>query len=150
MVKFDEIDSKIISILSENGRITLVDLAKETGLSRIAVKARLDALIEKNVIEKFTIVLNPQQVGRNLTLSLDIQVLADCFEEACRILKENQFVHKLYQVTGDCRLHAHAMLPGTDYLDDFLHSVVYVLPGLVHADFNIIVSRIKDDSEVRI
>ncbi len=40
----DEIDKKIVSLLTENARMSYVDIAKEVNLSRIAVKARIDAL----------------------------------------------------------------------------------------------------------
>lgn len=150
MSGLDAIDTKILSLLSENGRLSVVDLSKETGLSRVAVKARLEALIQNGIIEKFTIVLNPERFGRNITVSLDLQLRAENFNEVCQILSSNRHVHKLYQITGDSRLHGHAMLPGSEALEQFLRDVVYSLPGLIHADCNIVISRIKDDSEVRI
>lgn len=146
----DAIDTQIISLLIQNGRISVVDLSKETGLSRVAAKSRLESLIQRGIIEKFTIVLNPERVGRNITVSLDLQVKAENFNEACQILKENTYVHKLYQITGNSHLHAHAMLPGNTALEDFLRESIYTLPGLLRADCNIIISRIKDNSEVRI
>ena len=40
----DDIDRKIIEILTHNARISYVDLAEQVGLSRVAVKARIQAL----------------------------------------------------------------------------------------------------------
>ncbi len=39
----DELDQKIIQLLIENARI-VPDIGKETGISRVAVKARIQAL----------------------------------------------------------------------------------------------------------
>ncbi len=36
----DELDQKIIQLLIENARISYSDIGKETGISRVAVKAR--------------------------------------------------------------------------------------------------------------
>ena len=40
----DELDQKIIQLLIENARISYSDIGKETGISRVAVKARIQAL----------------------------------------------------------------------------------------------------------
>ena len=37
----DELDQKIIQLLIENARISYSDIGKETGISRVAVKARI-------------------------------------------------------------------------------------------------------------
>ena len=39
--------------------MSYVDIAKEVGISRIAVKSRIDALEEKQIIEQYTIIVNP-------------------------------------------------------------------------------------------
>ena len=39
----DELDQKIIQLLIENARISYSDIGKETGISRVAVKARIQA-----------------------------------------------------------------------------------------------------------
>ena len=43
----DELDQKIIRLLIENARISYSDIGEETGISRVAVKARIQALVEK-------------------------------------------------------------------------------------------------------
>ena len=39
----DELDQKIIRLLIENARISYSDIGEETGISRVAVKARIQA-----------------------------------------------------------------------------------------------------------
>ena len=46
----DEMDQKIIQLLIENERISYSDIGKETGIARVAVKARIQALEKKGVI----------------------------------------------------------------------------------------------------
>lgn len=46
----DELDQKIIQLLIENARISYSDIGKETGISRVAVKARIQALEKKGII----------------------------------------------------------------------------------------------------
>ncbi len=42
-VQIDDIDRSIIQLLNKNARISYTDLAKEVGLSRVAVQARINA-----------------------------------------------------------------------------------------------------------
>ena len=39
----DVIDKRIVELLTENARMSYVDIGKEVNLSRVAVKARIDA-----------------------------------------------------------------------------------------------------------
>ena len=50
----DELDQKIIRLLIENARISYSDIGEETGISRVAVKARIQALEKRGVIEEYT------------------------------------------------------------------------------------------------
>ena len=43
----DELDQKIIQLLIENARISYSDIGEETGISRVAVKARIRAMEKK-------------------------------------------------------------------------------------------------------
>ena len=43
----DELDQKIIRLLIENARISYSDIGEKTGISRVAVKARIQALEKK-------------------------------------------------------------------------------------------------------
>ena len=45
----DDIDKKLVSLLYDNGRMTLVDLGKELGMSHVAVSKRLDKLIQSGL-----------------------------------------------------------------------------------------------------
>ena len=59
----DELDQKIIRLLIENARISYSDIGEETGISRVAVKARIQALEKRGVIEEYTTIINPQKIS---------------------------------------------------------------------------------------
>ena len=48
----DELDQKIVQLLIKNARLSYSDIGKEVGISRVAVKARIQALEKKGVIEE--------------------------------------------------------------------------------------------------
>lgn len=59
----DGLDRKIVQLLIENARISYSNIGEKIGISRVAVKARIQALEQKGVIEEYTTVINPQKIS---------------------------------------------------------------------------------------
>lgn len=57
----DELDQKIIQLLVKNARMSYSDMGEKIGISRVAVKARIQALENKGIIEEYTTIINPQK-----------------------------------------------------------------------------------------
>lgn len=148
--QLDEIDSKIITLLSQNSRISFVEIGKQVGLSRVAVKMRVQSMEERGIIEKYSIILNPEKMGNPLSVFLDICIEPKYLNEVCDRLVSLPQLIKIYQMTGDTRLHIHAMLKSAEELEVFLKEEIYTLPGLKNVECNTIVTRIKDNEEIRI
>ena len=70
----DELDQKIIRLLIENARISYSDIGEETGISRVAVKARIQALEKRGVIEEYTTIINPQKISGAVSFLYNISV----------------------------------------------------------------------------
>ena len=51
----DSLDQKIIQLLTENARMSYSEIGQKIGISRVAVKARIDALEQRGIIEEYTI-----------------------------------------------------------------------------------------------
>ncbi len=64
--ELDEIDKKILKILSTNARISIIDLVKKTRLTRDIINYRLKKLSKENIIVQYRCYLNLQNIGINL------------------------------------------------------------------------------------
>jgi DNA-binding Lrp family transcriptional regulator len=62
----DEIDKQIAFLLLNNGRMSLQDLSDKLGITRTAVKKRMDKLIEVGVIESFNLRLSMAMTNSEL------------------------------------------------------------------------------------
>jgi len=140
----DKIDKQIISLLTENARMSYVDIAKEVGISRIAVKSRIDALEEKQIIEQYTIIVNPLKINNSVSSYLELEISAQHMLEVIAILEGNDIVTKIYQLTGKNKLHVHTVAASQEEMDIFLKNVAYQLPGLEKLSCDVILSREKD------
>ena len=75
--RLDELDQKIIQLLIENARISYSDIGKETGISRVAVKARIQALEKQGIIEEYTTIINPQKISGAVSCYFEIEIKPD-------------------------------------------------------------------------
>ena len=146
----DELDQKIIQLLIENARISDSDIGEKTGISRVAVKARIQALEKKGVIEEYTTIINPQKISGAVSCYFEIEVKPDELTQVTDILYKNDIVTQIYRVTGKDKLHVHAVASSSDEMEDLLHNVIDTLPGIISCSCNIILSRIKDIKGLRL
>ena len=63
MEKIDNLDKKILSILSKNARIAFKDVASECNVSRAAIHQRVQRLIDNDVITGSGFDVNPKSLG---------------------------------------------------------------------------------------
>ena len=80
-MKLDPIDRKIIESLQADGRTAFTALARETGVSEAAVRARVRRLKENGVIEVVA-VTNPLMVGFDVMAMVGIQANSNLEEIA--------------------------------------------------------------------
>ena len=82
----DELDQKIVQLLIKNARFSYSDIGKEVGISRVAVKARIQALEKKGVIEEYTTIINPQKISGAISCYFEIETLSNSFTDVIEIL----------------------------------------------------------------
>ena len=139
----DDTDRRIVELLIHNARMSYSDLGEAVGLSRVAVKARIRALEERGVIEEYTTIVNPQRISGAVSCYFEIEVEPAWFPRVVDTLRDNETVTQIYQVSGNNKLHVHAVAAGQEELEAFLDGVIHRLPGVTGLSCNIILSRIK-------
>ena len=77
----DRFDRSILSVLAEDGRISITDLAKRIGLSKSPTQARLRRLEESGVIIGYRALLDPIRLGLDHVAFVEVR-LSDTREAA--------------------------------------------------------------------
>lgn len=139
----DETDKQILTILHEEGRISYTDLGKRVDLSRVAVQARINQLIEAGVIEKFTAVINPAKIGIHVSVFFNVEVEPQFLEEVALKLEEEPAVTSLYHMTGPSKPHMHGIFANDQEMEEFLTKRLYPLRGVVSVDCQMLIKRYK-------
>lgn len=146
----DELDQKIIRLLIKNARMSYSDIGQQIGISRVAVKMRVQALEQKGIIEEYTTIINPQKISGAISCYFEIETAPETLMEAAAILRGNDSVTQIYRVTGKSRLHVHAVAASNEEMEELIHSTIDRLPGVLECSTNVILSRIKDIKGLRL
>lgn len=73
MSDVEEIDRKIVALLTQDGRMSYTDLGKATGLSTSAVHQRVRRLEERGVVRGYAAVVDYEALGLPLTAFISIK-----------------------------------------------------------------------------
>jgi len=101
MDDLDKIDRKILSVLADDGRITVTDLAKKVGLSKTPCQNRMRRLENEGYILGYGAVLDPERLGEGhiafvqVTLSDTRSGALQAFNEAVRHIREVEQCHMI-------------------------------------------------------
>jgi DNA-binding Lrp family transcriptional regulator len=103
MTDIDDIDRRILQVLSQDGRISNVDLAGRVGLSPSACLRRVHELERKGVIEGYRARLNPAALGIGflayVTVGLSRHTKQEQTDFEAAMRRANQ-VRECHNITG--------------------------------------------------
>lgn len=101
-IQTDDVDARIISALSTDGRRSYAEVGSEVGLSTAAVHERVKKLLDKGVIRRFSISVEPERVGLSFTAFVAIRNDggAHCRDIAPR-LQAMPEIEELHSVAGE-------------------------------------------------
>ena len=150
----DELDQKIVKLLIQNARMSYSEIGQKIGISRVAVKMRVQALEQKGVIEEYTTIVNPQKISGAVSCYFEIETKPDALTEVAELLRQNETITQIYRVTyrvtGKSRLHVHAVASSHEEMERLMHETIDCLPGIVECASHVILSRIKDIKGLRL
>ncbi|RJS84046.1 winged helix-turn-helix transcriptional regulator [Candidatus Bathyarchaeota archaeon] len=66
-VKIDSIDKEILRMLQDDARISFKKIANKIGVSEATIFVRVKKLQKNGVIKRFTAIVSPDLLGKNLT-----------------------------------------------------------------------------------
>ena len=98
----DDIDAKILEMLAENSHITATDLAPLIGLSVPATNKRINKLSAANIIERFTVCVSPEEVGKPLLAFINIVLERLTYvDDLLRVLNTDKDILECFAVAGE-------------------------------------------------
>jgi len=99
--KIDKLDKMIISTLQQNGRKPYKDIANELGVSIGTIHNRISKLKSIGIIKGFTVNVNNEKLGYNLSFIILIKIDGKHTHEVLEELKKRKEILSCFHITGE-------------------------------------------------
>lgn len=144
-IQTDDIDARIISALGADGRRSYADVGAEVGLSTAAVHERVKKMLDKGVIRRFSISVDPERVGLNFTAFVAIRNDGGihCRDVAPRLRAMPQ-VEELHSVAGEHDFLAKIRTTHARALEDVLYAIK-AIPGVARTTSTVVLNTEFED-----
>lgn len=119
----DDLDRKLLDILSANARISLKELAAEAGLSSPSTADRLRKLDERGVIAAYTVDVDPVSLGYRLQAVVRVRPMPGMLHIVEKLIVETPEFVECDKVTGDDCFIAKLLVKDMEQLDKILDRI---------------------------
>ncbi len=138
----DKQDLRLISLLRENARLSVAQLAKQLGVSRGTVQNRIDKLVEQRVLLGFTVRTAPEAAAYRVRAVMMISVEGDRSDIILKTLRGYPEVRALHTTNGRWDIIAEL---GTDSLETFDEALrgIRTIKGISNSETSLLLSTHK-------
>ncbi|KXB35984.1 putative regulatory protein AsnC [Bacteroidales bacterium KA00344] len=135
MEKVDNLDRKILSILSRNARIPFKDVAAECGVSRAAIHQRVQRLVEAGVITGSGFDVNPKSLGYSTCTYVGLNLeRGSMYKEVVKRITNIPEIVECHFTTGPYTMLLKAYARDNEELMDLLNNKLQTIPGVVSTE----------------
>jgi Lrp/AsnC family leucine-responsive transcriptional regulator len=132
-VTLDRVDSKILQLLSQDGRISWRDLAERVGLSLTPTLRRVRRLEEEGLISGYSARIDEQRLGFGITMYV-LVTLERQTEETLKVFERRiadvPEVMSCYLMTGDADYILRIVVSDLQSYQRFMLDVLTRIPGV--------------------
>lgn len=116
----DKIDYKLISLLQQNGRMPLKQLAEEVYLSSPATAARIERLENEGIITGYTVKIDNKKLGLPIVAFIHLELQPSQKPTFYPFISEHPNVLECNCVTGHYSMMVKVAFESTEMLDTFI------------------------------
>lgn len=116
----DELDKKILSLLVQNARMPVKDIAKQVSLTSPAVSSRIRRLEQQGVIDGYTVRLRVPERRHQVSALISVSILPAQRDEFLAMLQDEPRVPQCFHVTGSHSFIAKASCENMQALEHLI------------------------------
>jgi Lrp/AsnC family transcriptional regulator for asnA, asnC and gidA len=132
MEKIDNLDKKILNILSKNARIPFKDVATECNVSRAAIHQRVQRLIDNEVITGSGFDVNPKSLGYRTCTYVGITLeKGNMYKDVVKQLEKIPEVVECHFTTGPYTMMVKLYARDNEQLMHLLNGQLQEIPGVM-------------------
>lgn len=147
----DSIDRRILRALQRDGRLPVVALAEQIGLSPTPCQRRVRRLEETGIIARYAAVLEPARVGLPLqafvlvALSSHAEEVVEGFQKALSARPE---VLAAYAMSGEMDYLLHVLAADFEAYADFAMRALLRMPGVKETKSSFVRTALKPPGDI--
>ena len=117
------LDKKILSIITENSKLSLREIAKRAGVSAATVMHHIRNLEKEKIIKKYTTKLDYEKIGYDVQVIIEVKISKGKLFEVEKKIATHPNVFAIYDITGHSDALILARFPSTRQMDNFLKKI---------------------------
>lgn len=141
MARLDETDMKILSALYSDASISVPQLSKQLGVNLSVTYSRIKRLQKRGIIEKFTVQVNEDSLGMRAGALAGLNIDPKQRDTVLSEVEKVESVRLIREVTGRFDLIVNLRGQSLDELHRAVYDVIGKIPGVMHAEVFMEVSR---------
>ena len=146
----DDLDIQILKLLQEDGRMSYRKIADSLNTTLMTVTRRVAQMKKEGVIKKFSLVVNPEAVGRNYSICLFVQLdNPTAMNDVASVLSGNRDLCYVHHVTGEFEIAAMARCRDKEEASMLIERVGSI-KGVVKVTPHSVLKTIKEDLDVEL
>lgn len=143
----DKIDKYIIEQLAINGRVSFANIAKDINLTDVAIKKRLDRLMQRGIIKSITAEIDYEILGFNEKIEILITIDPSKQNEILKKLKEMEDIKEVVEVTGEYNVLVRVMALDKSDLKMLLDNI-FKIDGITKASILTLLKEHKNSKNL--
>lgn len=124
MINIDRLDADLIRTLAENPRVGLLEVARQLGVARGTVTARLDKLLRRGVITGFGPEIDPHAIGFRILAFVWLEIAQGRLDDAVEVLRDVPEVLEAVATSGDRDLLCRVVARDPEHLQEIVNTMV--------------------------
>ena len=141
-VSLDRIDHIILKRLIEDGRASFSSIAKETDLTDVAIKKRVEGLKRKGVVSAISADINYKVLGFENPIFVQMRSELSKNKDLIKKLSSSDYVIELHQVLGEYNLLAKIMVNDLDDAEKIINKLG-LIDGILDLKTLVVLSELK-------
>jgi Lrp/AsnC family transcriptional regulator for asnA, asnC and gidA len=132
--KIDDIDLKILSELAKDASISVPKLSKKINVNSSVVYSRIKRLAKRQLIKKFTIEVNEEILGYNVSAIVGLSIDSKYRESILEDILKLDGVREVNEVTGRFDLIVEVKARSLDELHNVVSQGMGRVTGVLHTE----------------
>ncbi len=141
MARLDDLDMKILSSLYSDASVSVPKLSKQLGVNLSVMYSRIKRLQKRGIIERFTVQVNEDSLGMHAGALAGLNIDPKQRDTVLKEIEKVEGVRLIREVTGRFDIIVNLKGMSLDELHRAVYDVIGKIPGVMHAEIFMEVSR---------